>query len=125
VFSFPFLALQTMPEFGATALLPRLVGFGRAMDILLTAARLDAEEAFRIGLITRIADDGELMSEAVALAERLAAHQPLQMRLTRGMIYGNDGEADLNAVLRREREAFIELFRAIRSNSPQPVKPGA
>src|SRR5271154_826910 len=52
-YSFPFLALGTMPEFGCSALLPRLVGFGRAMDILLTSQKLDAAEAKAIGLITR------------------------------------------------------------------------
>jgi 2-(1,2-epoxy-1,2-dihydrophenyl)acetyl-CoA isomerase len=118
VFSFPFLGLSTMPEFGCTALLPRLVGFGRAMDILLTSAKLSAAEARDIGLITRIAPDTTLVDEAVALAETLAGLKPLQTRLTRGMLHDNAVEPDLNRLLTREREAFVTLFRATRSMSP-------
>jgi enoyl-CoA hydratase/carnithine racemase len=118
-YTFSFLALSTMPEFGSTALLPRLVGFGRAMDLLLTAATLDAAEALRIGLITRISPDSQLLADAVALGERLAGQPALQTRLTRTMLHDNQGEPDFNKVLEREREAFVALFRATRSVSPK------
>src|SRR3546814_5389698 len=51
--SFPFLSLGYMPELGCTALLPRLVGFGRAPDICLTSQKLSAPEAKGSGLTSR------------------------------------------------------------------------
>ena len=111
-FSFPFLKLGTMPEYGATALLTRLVGFGRALDLCLTAAEVDAEEALRIGLVTRVVPDGELVDEAVKLATEIAEFRQLPVRLTKEMIYGNVEEGDTNALLKRESMAFISMFRA-------------
>ena len=111
-FSFPFLALGHMPEIGSTALLPRIVGLARALDICLTSARIDAEEALRIGLITRLVDEDKLMDEVMALANRLASYPALQMKLTKGLIYGHSLEGDLNGYVGRETEAFITLARA-------------
>jgi 2-(1,2-epoxy-1,2-dihydrophenyl)acetyl-CoA isomerase len=111
-YSFPFLALGTMPEIGATALLPRLVGFGRAMDLCLTAAKIDADEALRIGLITRVAADDALVDEAVALAERMAGFPAVEFKLTKTMLIENAGEFDPNVYLNRESKAFIAAWRA-------------
>jgi enoyl-CoA hydratase/carnithine racemase len=114
-YGFPFLALNTMPELGCTALLPRLVGLGRATDILLSARTLDAQEALAIGLITRISPDDRLLDEAVALARQMGAYPALQMKLTKGLLHANAAETDVNALLAREREAFVTLFRARRA----------
>ncbi len=111
-YSFPFLPLNVMPELGCTAILPRLVGFGRALDICLTAQKLDAEEALRIGLITRLSPDEKLLEDAVALATQMASYPPLQMKLTRELFYSNAEEGDINAFLKRESHAFIALMKA-------------
>ena len=110
--SFPFLSLGLMPELGCTALLPRLIGYGRALDICLTSQKLTAREAKDIGLITRVVPDGAVLDEAVALGEKLAAVPRLQMQLTRKMFRENAMEADPNTYLQRETEAFIEMLRA-------------
>ncbi|MEW2355483.1 enoyl-CoA hydratase-related protein [Spirillospora sp. NPDC029432] len=57
----------------ATVRLPRLVGQGRALDILLTARRVPAEEAFSYGLVSRLVEAGQAAKEALALAEAVAA----------------------------------------------------
>lgn len=119
-YSFPFLKLATMPECGATALLPQLVGFGRAMDLILTSAKIDAEEALRIGLITRIFPDESFVDDAVALAATMAEYPPLQVELTKSMLHGNALEGDKNALLKRERDAFIALFRAQKAAQAAP-----
>jgi 2-(1,2-epoxy-1,2-dihydrophenyl)acetyl-CoA isomerase len=111
-YAFPFLGLGLMPELGCTALLPRLVGYGRAVDICLSSARLTAREALEIGLITRVAPDDQLLDEAVALGEKLAKVPALQMRLTRELLRDNAGEHDPNAYLKRESQAFVAMFRA-------------
>ncbi len=110
-YAFPFTSLGLMPEIGATALLPQLIGLGRAMDLCLTAGRVDAEEALRIGLITRVFEDATLVDDAVALAEKLAGFPAFTLKKTRNLIYANGVEPDINAYLGRETEAFVELYR--------------
>ena len=62
-----------IPGGGDTQRIPRLLGKAQALDLLLTGRWLSAEEAARIGLISRVADDEELMADAAALAAELAA----------------------------------------------------
>ncbi len=112
-FSFPFLRLGAMPECGSTALLGRLVGFGRAMDLCLRAAEITAGEALRIGLVTQVWPDEALLDEAVALAEQIAAFPPLQVKLTKKLLWDNAAEHDPDAVMRRESSAFIEMLRTL------------
>ena len=114
-YSFAFLARGTMPEFGCTALLPRLVGYGRAVDICLTAQTLTAPEAREIGLITRISPDDELLEQALAIGERLAEFPALAMGLTRRMLQANATESDLNGMLKTERDAFVAFIKASRN----------
>jgi enoyl-CoA hydratase/carnithine racemase len=114
-FSFPFLERGTMPEFGSTALLPRIVGFSAAMEICLTSAHLDARDAMAKGLLSRVTVAESAREEALAIAAKLAQLPQLQVRLTRQLLHDNVSDSDWNAVLRREREAFIAMFRAMRA----------
>ena len=114
-FGFPFLKLGTMPELGSTALLPAMVGRGRALHLCLTAAEIDAAEAERIGLIGEVCPQATVLDRAMDLAGRLAAYPALQLGLTRQLFAANAREADPNAVLRRESDAFVSMFRARRS----------
>ncbi|RSN70406.1 enoyl-CoA hydratase-related protein [Actinomadura sp. WAC 06369] len=61
---------------GATVRLPRIVGQGRALDVLLTARRVAAEEALAWGLVTRLVEPGEALREGLALAGAVAALPP-------------------------------------------------
>jgi 2-(1,2-epoxy-1,2-dihydrophenyl)acetyl-CoA isomerase len=110
--SFPFLSLGFMPELGCTALLPRLVGYGRALDICLTSQKLTAQEAKEIGLITRVVPDHHILDAAIELGEQLAGVPRLQMGLTRALFQANALETDTNVFLQRETDAFIEMLRA-------------
>ncbi|HEY8374766.1 MAG TPA: enoyl-CoA hydratase-related protein [Pseudonocardiaceae bacterium] len=58
---------------GASWTLPRLIGYGRAMEMMLLAQPVDAEEALRIGMVNRVVDDGKALAEAQELAARMAA----------------------------------------------------
>lgn len=71
-FTMAYTALGLTPDAGSTWLLPRLVGLRRAQDMTFTNRRVGAEEAERIGLITRAVADTELEEEAMAVARRLA-----------------------------------------------------
>ena len=69
-----------LPDLGGTAWLPRLVGPARAKELTFTAARIDADEALRIGLVNRVVDEVELDATVAALAETIAAQPPLALR---------------------------------------------
>jgi enoyl-CoA hydratase len=76
----PEIALGLIPGFAGTQRLPRLVGKGRAMELLLTGAPIAADEALRIGLVNRVVPAADLMAEARKLAAQLASGAPIAMR---------------------------------------------
>jgi enoyl-CoA hydratase/carnithine racemase len=69
-----------LPDLGGTQRLPRVVGAGKAKELIWTAARIDADEAYRIGLCERLVDDESLEAEATALAVRIAGAPPLAVQ---------------------------------------------
>jgi len=76
----PEIALGLIPGYAGTQRLSRLVGRGKAMEMILTGAPIAADEAMRIGLVNRVVAAGELMAEAKKLATQLAASAPIAMR---------------------------------------------
>ncbi len=76
-FGLPEVKLGAMPGYGGTQRLARLVGLGRAVELMATGDYVDAEEAYRIGLANRVLPQAELVPACVALGERIAAHGPL------------------------------------------------
>ena len=79
-FGFPQVALGLIPTDGGTQRLPRLVGKSKAMELILTAETISAEEAFEIGLVNKIVTKENLASEAEALAKTLASKAPIALR---------------------------------------------
>ena len=69
-----------LPDLGGTQRLPRIVGVGKALELIATAARIDADEALRIGLVERVVEDDELDAAADELAAQIAAQPPLAVR---------------------------------------------
>ena len=76
----PEIGLGLIPGFGGTQRLPRLVGRGRALEMLLTGAPIAAEEAWRIGLVNRVVPPEALAEETSRLASTLAAQAPAAVR---------------------------------------------
>jgi enoyl-CoA hydratase len=76
----PEIALGLIPGYAGTQRLSRLVGKGKAMEMILTGAPIAAEEAQRIGLVNRVVPAAELMAHARALAAQLAKNAPIAMR---------------------------------------------
>ncbi|MBI3931916.1 MAG: enoyl-CoA hydratase/isomerase family protein [Acidobacteria bacterium] len=78
----PEVKLGIMCGYAGTQRLPRLVGRGRALEILLTGEMVDAQEAHRIGLVNRVVPKGELLAEAEALLRKMLANGPVSLRFT-------------------------------------------
>ena len=77
----PEIALGLIPGYGGTQRLPRLVGRGRGLELLLTGAPISADEAWRIGLVNRVVPPDALADEVQRLADTLAARAPAAVRL--------------------------------------------
>lgn len=117
-FSFPFLRLGAMPECGSTALLPRLIGVGRATDILLRSGTISAQEALLWGLVTQVFPDEELRAGAIAIAEQLAAAKPLQVRLTKQMLAANAQSDDAELIMQTESRTFVQMLKLLKQEKP-------
>lgn len=76
-------------DVGITYFLPRLIGASRAFDLIVTGRTIDAVEAERIGLLSRVVDDGELMDEALATASVVAGYTSFGLRRTKEVMWHN------------------------------------
>ncbi len=86
VFGLPEPSLGIIPGAGGTQRLPRIVGLGRAKEMILTGARWDARKALEAGLVSQVVPLGELMAAARAMAERVLALGPLAVRLAKAAV---------------------------------------
>jgi len=126
-FGQPEVGLGLIPGLGGTQRLARLVGKGKAMEILLTGDMITSEEALRIGLINKVVPQKTLISEAEAMAQRImkngpmavnytmdAVHRGLEMSLSEGILY----EANLFGLvcstddMKEGTKAFLEKREA-------------
>jgi enoyl-CoA hydratase len=86
-FGQPEVKLGVIPGFGGTQRLPRLVGKGRALQIILTGETIDAKEAHRIGLVNEIVSADRLIARAEEILNQIAANAPLAVRLAMGAVH--------------------------------------
>src|SRR3989475_6612146 len=93
-FGLPENNLGLIPGVGGCSRLVKLVGFGRAKELVLTGEIITAEDAFRHGLVNRVVDDGALAAEARALAERLRGKAPQALGIAKRVLQ-NCVSADL------------------------------
>lgn len=104
-FGLPEVCIGSIPGGAGTQRLPRMIGLASAMHMLLTGAIVDACEAHRIGLVSHLVDQDDLMSEAQAIAERIAANAPLSVRAIKKLV--EDGmDMPLNHAVKHEAFVF-------------------
>jgi enoyl-CoA hydratase/carnithine racemase len=75
-----------LPESGGTWLLPRLVGWAKAAEIIFTGRKLPANDCLELGLVSRVVPDELLMKEVLALANEIAANAPLAIQASKRMM---------------------------------------
>ena len=109
-FAVAYGALGVSPDAGTSWLLPRLVGLRQAQRLALMGERIDAEEAERIGLVTRVVDDELLLSEAKAAATRCASGSLPAFRQTRSLLHASFSNG-LETQLEREAQAIADSAR--------------
>jgi enoyl-CoA hydratase len=107
-FGAPEIKWNLLHGYGALRL-PAIVGVGNAMMLLLTGEFIEADEALRIGLVNRVVEPAELMSEARAIAEAIAEKAPDAVQMTKELaLRGVDGGLEQNMRLYREYMARLE-----------------
>ncbi|MBV9110303.1 MAG: enoyl-CoA hydratase [Gemmatimonadetes bacterium] len=108
---FTFNRIGLHPDWGASWFLPRLVGGGRAAELILSARMVDAQEALRIGLFQRVFAADAFEGEVRSFARELASKPPLALAAAKFSLSASP-DADLEAMLEIEREAQMRLFRS-------------
>ena len=101
----------TGADMGAAHLLPKVVGTGRAVELLLLGDRIDAAECFRIGLANRVVPHDDLMDKTLAVAKRLAEGPLLANAMTKQLLV-NESYMDLDSAIEQEAQAQALLLRA-------------
>jgi len=108
-FGQPEVSLGITPGFGGTQRLPRLIGRGRAKELLFTGDMIDAEEAYRIGLVNKIAAHQNLVETAKEMANRIMLRGPVAVTLCKAAV--NEGlDVDLESGCAYEAEVFGLCF---------------
>jgi len=108
-FGQPEINIGILPGFGGTQRLPRLVGKGRALEIILTGEMIDAREALRIGLVNRVVPQADLLEEARKLAVKIASKGLVAIKLCKEAV-GTGLEMDLARACAFEAELFGYSF---------------
>ena len=108
-FAQPEAGLGITPGFGGTQRLPRLVGEGKAKELIYTCAMVKADEALRIGLVNKVVPLENLMEEAKAMANAIMANAPIAVKLCKDAI--NRGmQVDIDEAIEIEAEDFGKCF---------------
>ena len=127
----PFVKLGLVPADGSTHVLPRTVGFSRALDLMLTGRMLDASEAERIGLVDQVVPASEVLARARATAALIAAAPAVAVQLTKRACYSSarlsmaaslELVAGYQAIAQRSDEHFLAVeSRLARSEPGRPL----
>jgi enoyl-CoA hydratase/carnithine racemase len=97
---------------GVSWLLPRIIGFGHASELLLTGRVIDADEAYRLGMVNRVVPADALLPAAFALAEEIAGNSPWGVRLTKQVLQTNVDAPSLEAAVELENRNQVLATRA-------------
>ncbi len=106
-----FIERSLSPDSGMSFFLPRIIGYSRAMDLIFTSRAVDAEEAYRLGLLDRLFPADQLIKGAIELAKEIALWPPVAMRSAKRVVQQNL-ELGLEEALRNETRGLEFARRA-------------
>lgn len=98
-------SLAIIPGAGGTQRLPRLIGESKALELILTAKKMNAEEAYHYGILTKVTEDDTLIADTEAFAEAILANGPIALQQAKFAVK-NGMNADLQTGLSIERKAY-------------------
>lgn len=108
-FGLPEITLGIMPGSAGTQRLSRIIGIGRAKELVYTGSMIDAQEAYRLGIVNHVYEPDALLPEAMALANKIASKSPVALSLIKSAI--NKGtETDLETAFQFEIDCFALCF---------------
>jgi enoyl-CoA hydratase len=110
----------TSTEMGASFLLPRLIGAAHSNDLLLTGRRIDAQEALRMGLVSRVVPDGSVLEEALSIARRICEFSPYGVAMTKDILWVNLETTSLDSAI--EIEDRNQLMLGFTENLPEAIR---
>jgi enoyl-CoA hydratase len=110
----------TSTEMGAGWILPRLIGSANSNDLLLTGRRLDADEALRMGLVSRVVADDRLLEEAIGMARKMAAYSHYGLEMTKQALWAEQEITSLEAAI--EFEDRNQLMAGFTDNLPEAIR---
>jgi enoyl-CoA hydratase len=110
----------TSTELGASWLLPRLIGAAHASDMLYTGRRVDADEALRLGLVSRVVPDERVLDEALEIAEGMCRFSPYGLEMTKQVIWANLETSSLHAAI--ELEDRNQIMLGMTDNLPEAIE---
>ena len=106
-----FIERSLSPDSGLSWFLPRIVGVSRAMDLVFTSRNVDADEAWRLGLLDRMSAAENLLADAKELAREIASWPPVAMRMSRRAMH-RSLDTDLDDQLQYETHSIVFARRA-------------
>ena len=118
-FSQAFVKRGLAPDWGGTWFLPRIVGVGKAMELILTGDSIDAQQAFQLGIVNAVVEPEQLLPEAYKLAGKVANGPPVAIALSKRAIYHSEN-VDVRQGL--EFETFAQTLCRQTEDSKEGVK---
>jgi len=104
-----FAKVGLFPDYGGTYFLPELVGPSKAAEMFYTGDMIDAQTAFNLGLLNRVVPSGQLETEAMAVAQRIASGPPLAIRAVKKVLFASHKDA-LERALEAEVAHQVKCF---------------
>ena len=110
----------TSTELAVSWLLPRLIGATHSNDLLLTGREVGGDEAYRLGLVSRVLADDELLPEALDMAARMAKFSPYGLEMTKSMLWVNLENPSLESAIQIEDRN--QLMLGFTANLPEAIR---
>lgn len=110
----------TSTELAISWLLPRLIGATHSNDLLLTGREVDGDEAYRLGLVSRVLPDADLLPAALEMAARMAKYSPYGLEMTKSMLWVNLENPSLESAIQIEDRN--QLMLGFTANLPEAIR---
>jgi 2-(1,2-epoxy-1,2-dihydrophenyl)acetyl-CoA isomerase len=110
-FSMRFIRMGIVPEVASTTYLPQIVGLQNALDLILTARTVDAEEALRMGLVKAVYPADRLLDEALAYAAEIANNPTDQVVVAKQMVHTHMVQPNIDSVVAEENRNIVQAYK--------------